>query len=55
MLASSSGYITLSAIADYLAVSRATVILDLEDIKSFMKKRKFRDTLSSQQGLTGGR
>lgn len=38
LLISSLGFITLSEIADYMAVSRATVINDLEEIKSYIKK-----------------
>lgn len=51
MLAGSSGYITLSAIADYLAVSRATVILDLEDIKTFMKSGNLEVLSHPNKGL----
>ncbi len=38
LLISSPGFITLSDIADYMAVSRATVINDLEEIKSYIKR-----------------
>ena len=38
LLVSSSDYITLSAIADNLFVSRATIINDLDDIKEYIKK-----------------
>lgn len=38
LLISSPGFITLSDIADYMAVSRATVINDLEEIKNYIKK-----------------
>lgn len=38
MLVDATGYLTLSAIADALFVSRATVIADLDEIKSFIKK-----------------
>lgn len=38
LLISSLGFITLSDIADYMAVSRATVINDLEEIKNYIKK-----------------
>lgn len=38
LLISSLGFITLSDIADYMAVSRATVIHDLEEIKNYLKK-----------------
>lgn len=38
MLVDATGYLTLSAIADVLFVSRATVIADLDEIKSFIKK-----------------
>ena len=38
ILVSSSEYTTLSAIADSLFVSRATVIHDLDDIKAFVKQ-----------------
>lgn len=37
LLVNSVGYITLSAIADSLFVSRATVINDLELIKKYVK------------------
>lgn len=37
LLVNSAGYITLSAIADSLFVSRATVINDLESIKKYVK------------------
>lgn len=37
MLVNSVGYITLSAIADTLFVSRATIINDLDEIKEFIK------------------
>lgn len=37
LLISAPGFITLSDIADYLAVSRATVINDLDEIKRYMK------------------
>ncbi len=38
LLVSSLGFITLSDIADYMAVSRATVINDLEEIKNYIKE-----------------
>lgn len=38
LLISSSGFITLSRIADYMAVSRATIINDLDEIKKYIKK-----------------
>lgn len=37
LLVTSSGFITLSDIADHMAVSRATVINDLDEIKAYMK------------------
>lgn len=36
LLISSSGFITLSEIADYMAVSRATIINDLDEVKKYI-------------------
>ena len=38
LLINASEYITLSTIANHLSVSRATIISDLDSIKSFVKK-----------------
>ena len=38
MLINAAGFLTLSAIADALYVSRATIIGDLDEIKKFIRK-----------------
>ena len=38
MLVSGSGFLTLSAMAEHMAVSRATIINDLDDIKAYIRK-----------------
>lgn len=47
----SSGYITLSAIADSLFVSRATIINDLDGIKEYIKKGKLEVISHPNKGL----
>lgn len=51
LLISSTGYITLSAIADSLFVSRATIINDLDDIKAFIRKENLEVTSHPNKGL----
>ena len=51
MLINSSGYITLSAIADSLFVSRATIINDLDGIKEYIKKGKLEVISHPNKGL----
>ena len=47
----SSGYITLSAIADSLFVSRATIINDLDGTKEYIKKGKLEVISHPNKGL----
>lgn len=51
MLINSSGYITLSAIADSLFVSRATIINDLDGTKEYIKKGKLEVISHPNKGL----
>ena len=51
MLVSSSGYITLSTIADSLYVSRATIINDLDDIKLAIQKEEMMVLSHPNKGL----
>lgn len=51
MLINSSGYITLSAIADSLFVSWATIINDLDGIKEYIKKGKLEVISHPNKGL----
>lgn len=47
----SSGFITLSEIADYMAVSRATIINDLEEIKGYIRNGKLEVRSHPNKGL----
>lgn len=51
LLVNSSEYITLSAIADCLFVSRATVISDLDDIKAYIRKGNLEVLSHPNKGL----
>lgn len=51
LLVSSSEYITLSAIAENLFVSRATIIHDLDEIKHFVKKENLQILSHPNKGL----
>lgn len=51
LLVTSSGFITLSDIADHMAVSRATVINDLDEIKAYMKGGKLEVQSHPNKGL----
>ncbi len=51
MLINSSGYITLSAIADNLFVSRATIINDLDGIKEYIRKGNLEVISHPNKGL----
>lgn len=51
LLISSAGYITLADIADNLFVSRATIISDLDDIKSFIRDGGLEVTSHPNKGL----
>lgn len=51
LLVSSSEYITLSAIADHLFVSRATVIGDLDEIKALVKRGNMEVISHPNKGL----
>lgn len=51
LLVNSSGYITLSDIADNLFVSRATVINDLNDIKQYIKEGNLQVLSHANKGL----
>lgn len=51
LLISSAEYITLSAIAEHLYVSRATVINDLDAIKDFISRGKLRVISHPNRGL----
>lgn len=51
MLVCTSGYITLSAIADELVVSRATIIHDLDEIKEFIQSRNLKVISHPNKGL----
>lgn len=51
LLINASEYITLSAIADYLSVSRATIISNLDEIKRFLKKNHLTVLSHSNKGL----
>lgn len=51
LLIGSAGYITLGTIADALFVSRATIISDLDEIKSFIREGNLRVTSHSNKGL----
>lgn len=51
LLVNSTGYITLSMIADNLFVSRATIISDLDEIKAFIKKGNLKVLSHPNKGL----
>lgn len=51
MLVASSGFLTLGAIADTLFVSRATIIADLDDIKSYIKENGLKVISHPSKGL----
>ncbi len=51
MLINSAGYITLATIADSLYVSRATIIADLDDIKTFIRNERLLVTSHPNKGL----
>lgn len=51
MLISSAGYVTLASIADRLYVSRATIIGDLDEIKTFVKEGGLEVTSHPNKGL----
>jgi len=51
MLINSSGYLTISAIADSLFVSRATIINDLDGIKAYIKKGNLEVISHPNKGL----
>lgn len=51
LLISSTGFITLSAIADTLFVSRATIIADLDDIKKYIQKENLQVISHPNKGL----
>ena len=51
MLVSSSGFITLSTIADSLYVSRATIINDLDDIKAYVQEHDMMVLSHPNKGL----
>lgn len=51
LLITTSGYITLSQIADYLMVSRVTVINDLDDIKRFIHNGQLEVLSQPNRGL----
>lgn len=51
LLINASEYITLSTIANHLSVSRATIISDLDSIKSFLKKNNLTTISHSNKGL----
>lgn len=51
LLVNSAGYITLSAVADSLFVSRATVINDLESIKKYVKAANLEVLSHPNKGL----
>lgn len=51
MLIQTSGYLTLSDIAEHLVVSRATVINDLDEIKSFLRRGSIKVLSHSNKGL----
>lgn len=51
LLVNSSEYITLSAIADNLFVSRATIINDLDDIKEYIKRANLQVISHPNKGL----
>lgn len=51
LLINSPGFITLSNIADYMAVSRATVIHDLEGIKGYIKEGNLEVRSHPNKGL----
>lgn len=51
MLVDATGYLTLSAIADALFVSRATIIADLDEIKSFIRKSRLEVLSHPNKGL----
>ena len=51
MLVASSGFLTLSRIADTLFVSRATIIGDLDDIKEYIRKNGLEVISHPSKGL----
>lgn len=51
MLISSAGFVTLASIADRLYVSRATIIGDLDEIKSFIREGGLMVTSHPNKGL----
>lgn len=51
MLVCTSGYLTLSMIAEELVVSRATIINDLEDIKQFIRQGNLEVVSHPNKGL----
>lgn len=51
MLVNAVGYLTLSAIAEALAVSRATIIADLDGIKKFIRKSSLEVLSHPNKGL----
>lgn len=51
MLVNASGFLTLSAIAEALAVSRATIIGDLDEIKAFIRKNSLEVLSHPNKGL----
>lgn len=51
LLIQAQGFITLSEIADYMAVSRATVIHDLDEIKAYIKSGNLEVCSHANKGL----
>ena len=51
LLITAQGFITLSDIADYMAVSRATVIHDLDEIKAYIKSGNLEVCSHANKGL----
>lgn len=51
LLVTADGFITLSDLADHMAVSRATVIHDLDEIKSYIGKSGLKVTSHPNKGL----
>lgn len=52
LLVTASGYITLSEIAEHMAVSRATVINDLDEIKAYIHKGNLEVQSHPNKGLS---
>lgn len=52
LLISSSGFITLSEIADYMAVSRSTIINDLDEVKKYIHSGNMKVHSHPNKGLT---